>query len=161
MDRSARKTVECSLEMTESATAQRADLASYLPRLVRGWSAERDAQRARSLDGSLVSVDISGFTGLSERLAEKGREGAEELVRTISAIFARLIEVAERHGGDVLKFRGDALLLLFVGDAHAARACGAASDMQWTIERLGAEASATGPSCGCPQASTAAPSTCS
>ena len=97
-----------------------------------------------SLDGSLVSVDISGFTALSERLADKGGEGAEELVRTISGIFAGLIEAAERHGGDVLKFRGDALLLLFVGDAHAARACGAASDMQWTIEEIGAASSSAG-----------------
>jgi class 3 adenylate cyclase/tetratricopeptide (TPR) repeat protein len=129
--------------MTQSATAQRSELSPYLPRLVRAWSAERDAPRARSLDGSLVSVDISGFTSLSERLAEKGREGAEELVRTISGIFAALIEVGERHGGDVLKFRGDALLLLFVGDAHAARACGAASDMQWTIEQIGAASGST------------------
>jgi class 3 adenylate cyclase/tetratricopeptide (TPR) repeat protein len=130
--------------MTETTTARRTQLAPYLPRLVRGWSLEADAPRAKSLDGSLVSVDISGFTALSERLAEKGREGAEELVRTISGIFARLIEAAERHGGDVLKFRGDALLLLFVGDAHAARACGAASDMQWTIEQVGAAPSASG-----------------
>ena len=130
--------------MTETPTAPRTELAPYLPRLVRVWSTEADAPRARVLDGSLVSVDISGFTALSERLAEKGREGAEELVRTISGIFAELIEVAERHGGDVLKFRGDALLLLFVGDSHPARACGAASDMQWTIERIGAARSSAG-----------------
>ena len=130
--------------MTETPTAPRTELAPYLPRLVRVWSTEADAPRARILDGSLVSVDISGFTALSERLAEKGREGAEELVRTISGIFAELIEVAERHGGDVLKFRGDALLLLFVGDSHPARACGAASDMQWTIERIGAARSSAG-----------------
>ena len=130
--------------MTETATARRFELTRYLPRLVRGWSMEQDAPRARSLDGSLVSVDISGFTVLSERLSEKGREGSEELVRTISGIFARLIEAAERHGGDVLKFRGDALLLLFVGNAHAARACGGASDMQWTIEQIGAVSSTRG-----------------
>ena len=130
--------------MTETPTAHRTELAPYLPRLVRVWSTEAGAPRARVLDGSLVSVDISGFTALSERLAEKGREGAEELVRTISGIFAELIEVAERHGGDVLKFRGDALLLLFVGDSHPARACGAASDMQWTIERIGAARSSAG-----------------
>ncbi len=127
--------------MTESTTAQRSELSPYLPRLLRVWSTERDAPRARALDGSLVSVDISGFTALSERLAGKGREGAEELVRTISGIFAALIEVGERHGGDVLKFRGDALLLLFIGDSHAARACGAASDMQWTIEQIGSTGS--------------------
>src|SRR5918992_1197591 len=130
--------------MPESTAVLRTELAPYLPRLVRGWSMEPDAQRAKTLDGSLVSVDISGFTALSEQLAQKGREGAEELVRTISGVFARLIEAAERHGGDVLKFRSDALLLLFVGDEHPARACGAASDMQWTIEQIGAATSTAG-----------------
>ncbi|HEX7222347.1 MAG TPA: adenylate/guanylate cyclase domain-containing protein, partial [Candidatus Limnocylindrales bacterium] len=131
--------------MTDAtSTVPRTTLAPYLPRLVRLWSTEPGAPRTRLLDGSLVSVDISGFTALSERLAAKGREGAEELVQTISGIFAELIDVAERHGGDVLKFRGDALLLLFVDDRHAARACGAASDMQWTIERIGAARSSAG-----------------
>ncbi|HEY6584810.1 MAG TPA: tetratricopeptide repeat protein [Gaiellaceae bacterium] len=130
--------------MTEPITVLRRGLSPYLPRLVRGWSLEPGGPRARTLDGSLVSVDISGFTALSEQLAQKGREGAEELVRTISDVFARLIDAAERHGGDVLKFRGDALLLLFVGESHQARACGAASDMQWTIGEIGAAPGATG-----------------
>jgi class 3 adenylate cyclase/tetratricopeptide (TPR) repeat protein len=130
--------------MPEITTTGRTELSPYLPRLVRGWSLESELPRAKRLDGSLVSVDISGFTALSERLAEKGRQGAEELVRTISAIFSRLIEAGERHGGDVLKFRGDALLWLFLGEAHAARACGAASDMQWTIEEIGAARSTGG-----------------
>ena len=120
-------------------------LAPYLPRLVRAWSDERESPRVRELEGSLVSVDISGFTALAERLASKGRAGAEELVQRISSCFDGLIEVAERHGGDVLKFRGDALLLLFYGDRHAARAAGAASDMQWTIESLGSAESSVGP----------------
>src|SRR6266511_254258 len=114
-------------------------LAPYLPRLVRAWSTEPEAPRARTLDGSLVSVDISGFTALAERLSVKGRAGAEELVQRISDCFDRLIEVAERHGGDVLKFRGDALLLFFRDGRHAQRAAGAASDMQWTIEAIASE----------------------
>ncbi len=122
----------------ERDEAGRADalLTPYLPRLVRAWSSERDAARAKAIDGSLVSVDISGFTALAERLSVKGKAGAEELVQRISACFERLIDVAERHGGDVLKFRGDALLLLFRDDRHPQRAAGAASDMQWTIESM-------------------------
>jgi hypothetical protein len=42
-----------------------ADLAPYLPRLVRAWSENSDAPRVRTLDGSLVSADVSGFTALS------------------------------------------------------------------------------------------------
>jgi class 3 adenylate cyclase/tetratricopeptide (TPR) repeat protein len=101
--------------------------------------------RARTVDGSLVSVDLSGFTALAERLSVAGRAGAEELVGRISAVFGSLIEVAGRHGGDVLKFRGDALLLFFPGERHAERACGAASDMQWTIEEVGTGESSAGP----------------
>jgi class 3 adenylate cyclase/tetratricopeptide (TPR) repeat protein len=111
-------------------------LAPYVPRLVRAWSTDHEGARVRAIDGSLVSVDISGFTALAERLSAKGKAGAEELVRRISGCFDRLIEAAEGHGGDVLKFRGDALLLFFVGDRHSARAAGAASDMQWTIEAI-------------------------
>src|SRR3954463_1400291 len=122
----------------EGEQAGRSDalLTPYLPRLVRAWSNEPDLPRARTIDGSLVSIDISGFTALAERLSVKGKAGAEELVQRISGVFERLIDVAERHGGDVLKFRGDALLLLFRDDPHPQRAAGAASDMQWTIESM-------------------------
>jgi class 3 adenylate cyclase/tetratricopeptide (TPR) repeat protein len=128
-----------------TATGTSAAFAPYVPRLIRGWSEEPAGPRTRVLDGSLVSVDISGFTALAERLAVNGKAGAEELVGRISAVFDDLIGVAERHGGDVLKFRGDALLLFFVGDRHAERACGAASDMQWTIEEVGSAVSSVGP----------------
>ena len=129
--------------MTEVSSPPSA-LAPYLPRVVRAWSEEVDAPRARTFDGSLVSVDISGFTALAERLQGRGKEGAEELVTRISSVFDGLISAAERHGGDVLKFRGDALLLLFVGDRHADRACGASSDMQWTIEEIGTQETTVG-----------------
>ncbi len=129
--------------MTE--TAAQSTFAPYLPRLVRGWSEDPAGPRARTLDGSLVSVDISGFTALAEQLAVNGKAGAEELVGRISAVFDDLIGVAERHGGDVLKFRGDALLLFFGGERHGERACGAASDMQWTIEEVGSADSSVGP----------------
>ena len=125
--------------------AHDSELAPYVPRLVRAWSEDDDRRRARRIEGSLVSTDVSGFTALSERLAVRGRDGAEELVRTISGVFDDLIQVAERHGGDVLKFRGDALLLLFVGDRHAERACGAAADMQRAIESSAGRETSVGP----------------
>src|SRR6202008_2801367 len=89
--------------MTEVATRADPLLQPYLPRLVRAWSTEPDPPRVRELAGSPVSVDISGFTALAERLSAKGKAGAEELVQRISSCFDRLIEVAERHGGDILK----------------------------------------------------------
>jgi class 3 adenylate cyclase/tetratricopeptide (TPR) repeat protein len=116
----------------------------YLPRLVVEWAAHEPPEPWRELDGSLVSVDLTGFTALAERLQAKGRAGAEELVLAVSGVFEGLIGIAYRRGGDVLKFRGDALLLLFSGDAHAERACQAASEMQWFIERTGGTMSSVG-----------------
>jgi class 3 adenylate cyclase/tetratricopeptide (TPR) repeat protein len=117
----------------------------YLPRLVVDWSRDPDAGGVRELDGSLVSLDVSGFTRLSERLQANGRAGAEELVLLISGVHEGLIGISERHGGDVLKFRGDALLLLFSGAGHEQRACVAASQMQWLIEQTGQTMSSVGP----------------
>ena len=117
----------------------------YLPRLVVEWRREHADARFAVVPGSLVSVDISGFTSLSERLQAKGRMGAEELILLISGVFEGLIAIAHRYGGDVLKFRGDALLLLFAGDEHEVRACRAASAMQWLIEETGETMSSVGP----------------
>ena len=94
----------------------------YLPRLVLDWAAQAPSEQWRELDGSLVSIDLTGFTALAERLQARGRAGAEELVLAISGVFEGLIGIANRRGGDILKFRGDALLMLFSGDAHAERA---------------------------------------
>src|SRR5438128_3635269 len=115
----------------------------YLPRLVVDWGLGGQPGR-RELEGTLVSLDVSGFTRLSERLQAKGRAGAEELVLLISGVFQGLIGVCERHGGDVLKFRGDALLLLFSRDGHERRACQAASHMQWLIAETGRTMSSVG-----------------
>ena len=117
--------------------------APYLPRLVLDWSRTGDSG-VRPLEGTLVSVDLSGFTALSERLQAKGRAGAEELVIAVSGVFQRLIGITERHHGDVLKFRGDALLLFFDGEGHERRACHTASDMQRLIGTTGEIMSSVG-----------------
>jgi class 3 adenylate cyclase len=75
-------------------------------------------------------ADISGFTKMSERLAELGKEGAEWLTNTINIYFQSMLDTATRQGGANLKFGGDALLLLFSGEGHAERAVRAALGMQ-------------------------------
>src|SRR3954447_22625319 len=118
---------------------------AFVPRLALEWDLAAAGRRARTLDASLLGLDVSGFTALSERLAQRGKVGAEELVRLISLAYAGLIDIADRHGGDVLKFRGDALLMLFDGDGHEARAARAATDMQAYIAATGATESSVGP----------------
>jgi len=83
-----------------------------------------------SVDGSMLSADISGFTALSEKLAGKGKAGAEEITSLINTCFTALIDSAYRYGGEVIKFGGDALLILFRGDNHERRAADAGLLMQ-------------------------------
>jgi len=108
-------------------------LVPYLPRRV----VESPARRGWAETGTLVFADISGFTKLSEKLAGLGKAGAEELVRIINRTFESLLGVAGAEGGDLLKFGGDALLLLFTGDDHAVRACRAAAGMRAALKAQG------------------------
>lgn len=66
------------------------------------------------LEAAVLFADVSGFTTLTEALAERGDEGPEELTRLLNRYFGRLIAAAESEGGDVVKFSGDALTVLFV-----------------------------------------------
>ena len=108
-------------------------LMPYVSRRVVTWLAERPAATTDLVDGTLVSADISGFTRLSELLATLGRAGAEELTDLLNGCFDRMIAACEELGGDVLKFGGDALLVLFTGDDHAARACLASAGMRASV----------------------------
>jgi class 3 adenylate cyclase/tetratricopeptide (TPR) repeat protein len=109
----------------------------HLPRLLIHWLADRPEDRHRTVDGSIAFVDISGFTKLSERLARRGKVGAEELTDAIGTCFARLLGVAYGNGGGLIKFGGDALLLLFTGPEHAAKACRAAIGMRRALKEIG------------------------
>src|SRR3989304_5021300 len=106
------------------------DLPPYVPRLLIDWQIAFPESRFREIDGTLVFVDISGFTRMSERLARKGKVGAEEVTEVINSSFTRLLTVAWDDGGGLLKFGGDALLLFFSGEGHAARACRSALGMR-------------------------------
>ena len=91
----------------------------------------------REVEGTLVFVDISGFTQLTERLARKGKVGAEELSDILNATFADLMEVAYRLGAGLVKWGGDAVLLLFDGAEHATRAVAAGYRMRARLRQIG------------------------
>src|SRR5919199_2344913 len=109
----------------------------YVPRLLLPRLAERPDDLAEEIEGTVVFVDISGFTKLSERLARKGRVGAEELTEAIESCFTGLLALAYANGGSLIKFGGDALLLFFSGEHHAPRACRAAVWMRRTLREIG------------------------
>src|SRR5258708_36444166 len=105
-------------------------LAAYIPRIAAEWERESPGVRWRCLDATCCFVDISGFTALSERLARRGRIGAEELTEVLNHVFSRMLDVAYEKGGSLLKFGGDALLLAFASDDHAVLATQAAVGMR-------------------------------
>ncbi len=115
------------VDSTAAEVGEEAGLCPYVPRLVRAWRPNPGVGgEACEVEGTLLSADLSGFTALSEKLTRLGREGAEELTNLLNVCFDGMIAAMEARGGDVLKFGGDALLVLFTGADHAIRACRAA-----------------------------------
>jgi class 3 adenylate cyclase/tetratricopeptide (TPR) repeat protein len=112
-------------------------LAPYVPRVAIEWLRDTPNARYKQIHGSLAFVDISGFTSLTERLSRKGKIGAEEMNDLLDGCFNELLLVAYGQGAGVIKWGGDAVLLLFHGEAHEARACRAALDMQRTMASVG------------------------
>jgi class 3 adenylate cyclase/tetratricopeptide (TPR) repeat protein len=111
--------------------------AAYVPRLLPTWAAAEPGPGHRVIDGSLLLFDITGFTPLTERLARRGREGAEELSNLLDTVFSQLLMDAEAEGGDLLKWGGDALLLLFEGPDHGCRAARSALRMHRALAQIG------------------------
>jgi class 3 adenylate cyclase/tetratricopeptide (TPR) repeat protein len=115
--------------ISNGESAVERNLLAYLPAVHANWLATEPTRLWREIDGSLVFADVSGFTPLTERLARRGKVGAEDLTDALNGVFCELLAVAGGFGGDCLKFGGDALLLLFGGDGHARRAAAAAFGM--------------------------------
>ncbi|HSG89713.1 MAG TPA: adenylate/guanylate cyclase domain-containing protein [Pseudomonadales bacterium] len=83
-----------------------------IERLIREHRAV-DAPSAEGFQGAVLFADISGFTPLTETFAAQGPAGAEALTRILNDYFGRMTEIVFDHGGDVLKFAGDALMALW------------------------------------------------
>ena len=112
-------------------------LLPYVPRLLSRWVPTGDDDRHMRVTGSVAFVDISGFTRLTERLARKGKVGAEEMSDILSATFAGLLAETREDGADLIKWGGDAVLLLFQGSDHAQRAARAAHRMRAKLRVIG------------------------
>ena len=114
------------------AASEGANLIRYVPRLLAGWALST-SEPWQEVEGTLCYIDISGFTALSEKLARRGRIGAEELTEVLNYVFGSMMAVAYDRGGSLLKFGGDALLLLFSGSNHETQAASAAVEMQTVL----------------------------
>ena len=121
----------------EGADRAEERLKPYVPLVAIEWLRETPELRYKQVPGSLAFVDISGFTSLTERLSRKGKVGAEEMNDLLNDCFDALLTTAYDYGAGVIKWGGDAVLLLFQDEQHEARACRAALDMQQTMASVG------------------------
>ena len=116
-------------------------LAPYVPRALLTRLAWPVEVLSETVTCTMVFADVSGFTRLSERLARRGKEGSEQLVDVIDTCFTALLAEAYGRGGSLVKFGGDAMLLMFYDQegeqGHALRACCAAAEMRRILREVG------------------------
>jgi adenylate cyclase len=83
---------------------------------------------------TILNSDIAGFSLLSQSMS------AEELVDFLNDYFRRMIEVVLDHGGNINKFQGDGMLVVFGAptpmEDHAEQALKAAQAMVREIDRF-------------------------
>jgi len=112
-------------------------LAPYVPRLSVEWLRAPETGPYQTIEGTLAFVDVSGFTALTERLASRGKVGAEEVSDVIGAVFSELLDIGYEYGCELLKWGGDAALVLFREPGSAARGTRAAFFMSAAMSRIG------------------------
>jgi class 3 adenylate cyclase/tetratricopeptide (TPR) repeat protein len=118
-------------------------LQSLLPYVPLYWARQALLDPEHTLVGreerfyaAVLFVDISGFTRISEALSRKGNEGVQELLDDIlERYFAVMAEPVLAYGGEVVKFAGDSLIVIFPaqmdrGEAHLGSAIQCSLRMQ-------------------------------
>lgn len=92
-------------------------LASYVPDMIVRRLLQDPTPIAKPridrFPAAIIFIDISGFTLLTETLVKSGPDGLEALTAILNAYFGQIVDLILQHGGDVLKFAGDALLAVW------------------------------------------------
>jgi adenylate cyclase len=112
---------------------------AHVNKQVTDYVLARSDRTIRFLEGerrqvTMLNSDIAGFSRLSQRM------DPQELVRFLNEYFARMIHVVLTHGGNIDKFQGDGMLVVFGApnpmEDHALQALKAAHAMIREIERF-------------------------
>jgi len=120
---------------------------AHVNKQVTDYVLTRSGRTLRFLPGerrevTMLNSDIAGFSTLSQSM------DAEELVRFLNDYFQRMIRVVLDHGGNIDKFQGDGMLVVFGApnpmSDHAERALNAALAMVREIERFNRELEGSG-----------------
>jgi adenylate cyclase len=114
----------------------------YVNKQVTDYVLARSDRETKFLPGerrqvTMLNSDIAGFSALSQSME------AEELVRFLNDYFARMIDAVLENGGNIDKFQGDGMLVVFGAPNpqvdHAQRALAAARAMLKEIDILNKE----------------------
>ncbi|MDQ3657832.1 MAG: response regulator, partial [Chloroflexota bacterium] len=130
---------QVTLDLEERQQARAETVANYLPMDRRQALAHGQTLPGQSTGAAMV-VDVSGFTDLTERLAQRHglQRGAEELIRQLNRVFGVLTEEVHRFRGSVVSFGGDAMTVWFdADDGQRATAC--AVSMQKMMAHRGSD----------------------
>ena len=73
----------------------------------------RTLPEVQKLSTVALFADISGFTSISESLSKFGSRGCEDLAFNINRYMEKLAKSLGKYGGDIIKFVGDALIVLW------------------------------------------------
>jgi len=84
--------------------------------------------QSRSITTTLFFSDIRDFTGFAEQ------NSPEDVVGFLNKLMTLQVDVVKRHGGDVDKMIGDAVLARFDGDDGSDRAIKAAVEIQQAVK---------------------------
>jgi predicted ATPase/class 3 adenylate cyclase len=109
---------------------------AYIP-MDRRQALAEGGDLAKQTSGAGLFADISGFTPLTEALANDlgPQRGAEELTVHLNMVYDALINVLHQYRGSVIGFSGDAITCWFDGD-DGLRATACALGMQREMEQF-------------------------
>lgn len=66
---------------------------------------------------AVLYADLASFTTISEQLTNasisQGLAGAEQITKLLNDYFSKLIDIIHQHGGDIVKFAGDAIMAIW------------------------------------------------
>ena len=112
---------------------------AHVNKQVTDYVLARSERSIRFLEGerrmvTMLNSDIAGFSSLTQRM------DPQELVHFLNEYFARMIHVVLTHGGNIDKFQGDGMLVVFGAPNpmhdHAQQALKAAHEMVREIDRF-------------------------
>ncbi|XP_068787531.1 adenylate cyclase type 10-like, partial [Struthio camelus] len=91
------------------------EVAAYVPDLLLSEDLKQENRCVQNFHGVLLFADVSGFTALTEKFSQSiSRErGADEVTQTLNRYMGDILEELLAFGGDILKFAGDAVLVLW------------------------------------------------